>query len=770
MGNSPPESADCPNGVSVDDPRQDRIHDRSSVAATSAQPTPVEKPVVLTSVASSSTKTIQRSIPEPRVEFVEELVKQESKDGVDSEEQAVATRQSHTAIQLKDATPRDGLESERSKVQSIGDGSVSTQRDNVCTDKSAMPSSTAATSRADCIDHCDIEQGWVKLEQKTKQCVDINKAITPEPQNPSTDDAVKMSLDMKTEETSRAPSISRKADKCENRNISEFTQQVIPPLTSVERKLETNIETGSMLLGVSPSKSVTILYGEGSQSHRHPTSTNGTLSKPSSTSYTNVGVHVHVSGKLTSASSEEMGRDGKGHDATFRGTPKECAPPTVSVEKQLETENTVTSQGTLRPVDMTVKESTSQQLGGQTADNGDETTSSVASTSEPIVYCVELPVKKPVEPTSVDSSSKTIQRSISEPSVETVEKLVELEGKDGVDSEEQAVATRQSHTAIQLKDATPRDGLESERSKVQSIGDGSNRWPESVSTQRDKVCTDKNAVPSSTTATSRADCIDCDEQGDNEQSRVLEQRTEQHVEVSRAGAPQPHDPSTDDTKMSHDTSTEERGSVPSVSREMDKCGDQCQTDTSVSTQQAISSLKSVERKLETRDRERGTEPADNITGNKETDSTLLGDSPRKCFGGTLSKPSSTSSTYVGVCGELSLKETGHEANFSGITKKAAVPTKSFENIATCQKTLRPVEAVVKETTSQQLRGENAGYGSQSLLCIKPIADYIMSDEQELKGSQRSGIYVIITSIIVNKVRMAVYKSTQTRIARMTAYK
>ena len=40
MGNSPSESADYPDGVSVDvdvDPHQDRIRGRSSVAATSQQ-------------------------------------------------------------------------------------------------------------------------------------------------------------------------------------------------------------------------------------------------------------------------------------------------------------------------------------------------------------------------------------------------------------------------------------------------------------------------------------------------------------------------------------------------------------------------------------------------------------------------------------------------------------------------------------------------------------------------------------------------------------
>ena len=77
-----------------------------------------------------------------------------------------------------------------------------------------------------------------------------------------------------------------------------------------------------------------------------------------------------------SASSKETGDDRKGHEATFSGTTKESAPPTESVEKQLETENIGTSQGTLRPVDVAVKESTSQQLGGQTAGDGDEASQS----------------------------------------------------------------------------------------------------------------------------------------------------------------------------------------------------------------------------------------------------------------------------------------------------------------------------------------------------------------------------------------------------------
>ena len=78
-----------------------------------------------------------------------------------------------------------------------------------------------------------------------------------------------------------------------------------------------------------------------------------------------------------SASSKETGHDGKGRGATFSGTTKEAAPPTESFEKQLETENTATSQGTLRPVvDVAVKESTSQQLGGQTAGDGDEASQS----------------------------------------------------------------------------------------------------------------------------------------------------------------------------------------------------------------------------------------------------------------------------------------------------------------------------------------------------------------------------------------------------------
>ena len=198
----------------------------------------------------------------------------------------------------------------------------------------------------------------MKLEQRTKQRVEINDAGAPQSHDPSTDDT-KMSHDTSTEERGRAPSISRETDKCEDQyhNTSESTQQAISSLKSVERELETkdrerdtepaaditgNEETGSTLLGDSPSESATT-YGEGSQSHPHQPSTDSALSQPSSTSFTSVG----VSCELTSASLIETGRDGKGHEATFSGTTKEAAPPTESVEKQLETENTTTSQESL---------------------------------------------------------------------------------------------------------------------------------------------------------------------------------------------------------------------------------------------------------------------------------------------------------------------------------------------------------------------------------------------------------------------------------------
>ena len=376
MGNSPSESADYPDGVSVDvdvDLHQDRIRDPSSVAATSQQAVyRVEATVERTSVASSS-KTFQQSIPEPRVESVEKLVDQESKeDGVESEEQVVAARQTDAAFQLKvvnDSTPQDGLESKKTNLQSMEDEtaswpqSVSTQRDKPCTDKGAVPSPTTATSRADGTvsdEQYDNERGREKLEQRTKQCVEISEASAPqsESHDPSTDDT-KMSHDTSTEERGGAPSISRGMDKCEDQyqNTSESTQQAISSLKSVEKELETkdkerdtepaaditgNEETGSTLLGDSPSESVTT-YGKGSQSHPHQPSTDSALSQPSSTSFTSVG----VSGELTSASLKETGHDGKGHEATFSGTTKEAAPPTESVEKQLETENTATSQESL---------------------------------------------------------------------------------------------------------------------------------------------------------------------------------------------------------------------------------------------------------------------------------------------------------------------------------------------------------------------------------------------------------------------------------------
>ena len=486
MGNSPSESAGYPDGVSVDvdvDPHQDRIRDRSPVAATSQQTiyrveaATVEKQVQQTAVASSS-KTFQQSTPEPRVESVEKLIDQEGKAGVESEEQVVAARQTYAAaFQLKvvnDSAPGDGLESKKTNLLSIEDGtaswpqSVSTQRDKPCTDKGAMSSPTTVTSRADGIvsdEQCDNERGRVKLEQRTKQCVEISEAGAPQSHDPSTDDT-KISHDTSTEEGGGAPSISRGMDKC--KDTSESTQQAISSLKSVERELKTkdkerdtepaaditgSEETGSTLLGDSPSESVTT-YGEGSQSHPHQPSTDSALSQPSSTSFTSVG----VSGELTSASLKEIGHDGKGHEATFSGTTneaappiesvekqvetentatsqeslseasqslshepssddtqgkwlttsvgvgeeensvkssseeishdgkgleagfsgttKEAAPPTESVEKQLETENTATSQGTLRPVDVAVKESTSQQLGGQTAGDGDEASQS----------------------------------------------------------------------------------------------------------------------------------------------------------------------------------------------------------------------------------------------------------------------------------------------------------------------------------------------------------------------------------------------------------
>ena len=483
MGNSPSESADYPDGVSVDvdvDPHQDRIRDRSSVAATSQQTfyrveETVEKQVQQMAVASSS-KTFQQSTPEPRVESVEKLIDQESKDGVESEEQVVAAaRQTDAAFQLKvvnDSTPQDGVESKKTNLQSMEDGtaswpqSVSTQRDKPCTDKGAMPSPTTVTSRADGVvsgEQCDNERGRVKLEQRTKQRVEISEGGAPQSHDPSTDDS-KMSHDTSTEEErGGAPPISRETDKCEDQyyNTSESTQQAISPLKSVERELETkdkerdtepaaditgSEETGSTLLGDSPSESATT-YCEGIQSHPHQPSDDSALSQPSSTS-------VGVSGELTSASLKETGHKGKGHEATFsgttkeaapptesvekqleaentatsqeslseasqslsrepcnddtqgkrlstyvgvgeeeksvqssskemshdgnrheatfNGTTKEAAPPTESVEKQLETENTATSQGTLRPVDVAVKESTLQQLGGQTAGDDDE--------------------------------------------------------------------------------------------------------------------------------------------------------------------------------------------------------------------------------------------------------------------------------------------------------------------------------------------------------------------------------------------------------------
>ena len=72
--------------------------------------------------------------------------------------------------------------------------------------------------------------------------------------------------------------------------------------------------------------------------------------------------------------SNETGHDGKEHEDTFNGTTKESALPTESVEKQLETENTATSQGTLRPVNVAV--GTSKQLGGLTAGDDDEASQS----------------------------------------------------------------------------------------------------------------------------------------------------------------------------------------------------------------------------------------------------------------------------------------------------------------------------------------------------------------------------------------------------------
>ena len=376
MGNSPSESAGYPDGVSVDvdvDPHQDRIRDPSSVAATSQQTfyrveATVGKQVEQTAVASSS-KTFQQSISEPRVESVEKLVDQEgTKDGVEYEEQVVAARQTDAALQLKvvnDSTPQDGLESKKTNLQSMEDGtasclqSVNTQRDKPCSDKGTMPSSTTVTSRADGIasdEQDDNERGRVKLERRTKQRVEISKAGAPQSHDSSTDDN-KVSHDTSTEkEMGGAPSISRETEKCKDQyhNTSESTQQAISSLKSVERELETkdkerdtepaaditgNEETGSTLLGDSPSESTTT-YGEGSQSHPHQPSTDSALSQPSSTSSTSVG----VSGKLTSASLKETGHDGKGHEATFSGTTKDAALPTESVEKQLETENTATSQ------------------------------------------------------------------------------------------------------------------------------------------------------------------------------------------------------------------------------------------------------------------------------------------------------------------------------------------------------------------------------------------------------------------------------------------
>ena len=70
MGNSPSESADYPDGVSVDvdvDPHQDRIRDRSSVAATSQQmfyhvEATVEKQVQQTAVATFLEKSTRRHL------------------------------------------------------------------------------------------------------------------------------------------------------------------------------------------------------------------------------------------------------------------------------------------------------------------------------------------------------------------------------------------------------------------------------------------------------------------------------------------------------------------------------------------------------------------------------------------------------------------------------------------------------------------------------------------------------------------------------------
>ena len=412
MGNSPSESADCPDGVSVDvdvDPHKDIIRDSFSVAPTSQQTvyrveaTVAEKQVQQTSVAPSS-KTFQhaQSIPEPRIESVEKLSDQGGKDRVGSEEQVLVARQIDTAfnVQLKfvnDSTSRNGLERKKANLQSMEDEtaswpqSVGAQRDKPCTDQGTMPSPTTV-SRADGIvsdEQCGNERGRVKLEQRIKQCVEISEAGAPQSHDPSTDDDTKMSHDTSNEEMGRAPSISRETDKCANQyqNTSESTQQAISSLKSVERELETNDkeretetaditgnkETGSTLLGDSPSISESVTtYGEGSQSHPHQPSIDSTLSQPSSTSFTSVG----VSCGLTNASLKETGHDGKGHEATFSGTTKEAAPHTKSVEKQLETKNKATSHRIPRPVNMAVKESTLQQLGSQTAGDGDEASQS----------------------------------------------------------------------------------------------------------------------------------------------------------------------------------------------------------------------------------------------------------------------------------------------------------------------------------------------------------------------------------------------------------
>ena len=141
------------------------------------------------------------------------------------------------------------------------------------------------------------------------------------------------------------------------------TKEVAPPTESIEKQLETENTATSQVS----------LSGASQSLPREPSSDN-TQGKRLTAS---VGVGEEEK-SVQSSSKDILSHDGKGRGATFNGTTKEAAPPTESVEKQLnETENTATSQETLRPVDVAVgKESTSQQLGGQTTGDGDEASQS----------------------------------------------------------------------------------------------------------------------------------------------------------------------------------------------------------------------------------------------------------------------------------------------------------------------------------------------------------------------------------------------------------